>query len=531
MAVKNVIKKNSYQDSVRLMKISGQLKKVAGVINASVMMGTEANKRVLEMAGLLGPEAAETNANDLIIAVDADHAEALNEAIQAAENALVESAATGTTEVQRAKSLELALEEMPNANMVVISVPGAYAKIEAAKALAKGLNVFLFSDNVTYEEEIELKEMAHQRGLLMMGPDCGTSIINGTCLGFANVIKNGDIGIVGASGTGIQEVTCQIDREGGGCSQAIGVGGRDLKEKVGGLMFLDVMQKLNEDPATKVIVLISKPPAPSVMDKVRAAIGQMRKPVVVNLLGGEPSPDPAANEYFAGTLGEAAKIAVALANGSNPYAWLDDIAKIEMDIVMRAEDLVLGINPIQKYVRGLFSGGTLCYEALLLMQKILGPINSNVPLKPEQKLADSYISVGNTCVDLGEDEFTVGRPHPMIDYQLRNERILLEAANPDTAVILLDVVLGYGSNPDPAAELVPVISEARRKAQEDGRNIQFVIYVCGTDNDPQGKEEQIRKLCECGAVILPTNAQAAIMAAYIIARLNKDRCPRRKAPC
>jgi FdrA protein len=522
MSVKNIIKTNSYQDSVRLMRISGQVKKVAGVVNASVMMATDANKRVLDMAGLLGPEAASAGANDLVIAVAAETPEAIDQAIQAVENALTESPGQGTVEAQKAKSLELALEEMPAANMVTISVPGAFAKIEVAKALARGLHVFLFSDNVTLEEEVELKKMALDKGLLMMGPDCGTSIINGACLGFANVIRRGNIGIVGASGTGIQEVTCQIERRGGGCSQAIGVGGRDLKEKVGGLMFLEVMRRLDEDPATEIIVLISKPPAPAVMTKVRQTISQLKKPVVVNLLGGEPPADPAPNEYFAGTLEEAAAIAVALANGTNPLAWQEDIAKIEMDIVMEAEDLAQSFSPEQKYVRGLFSGGTLCYEAMLLMQKVIGPIHSNVPLQPEQKLADSLISVGNTCIDLGEDEFTVGRPHPMIDFQLRNERILSEAANPETAVILLDVVLGYGSNADPAAELVPVISEAQAKAQASGRTLQFITYVCGTAKDPQGREEQIKKLRAGGAVILPTNAQAALMAAYIVGRVAKN---------
>ncbi|MDD4802429.1 MAG: acyl-CoA synthetase FdrA [Syntrophomonas sp.] len=523
MSIENIIIKNSYQDSVRLMRISRELKEVKGVVNASVMMATEANKRVLEMAGLLGPEAIGAGANDLVIAVDADNNEVIEAAIQTAQNALVESSGNGTLEVQKARSLELALEQMPNANMAVISVPGAFAKIEVGKALSKDMHVFLFSDNVTIEEEIELKKMAIDKGLLMMGPDCGTSIINGACLGFANVINRGNIGIVGASGTGVQEVTCQIDRWGGGCSQVVGVGGRDLKEAVGGLMFLEVMRKLDEDPATDVIVLISKPPSASVLKKVRATIKEMKKPVVVNLLGGEPSNDPAPNEYFAGTLEEAAAMAVALVNGTNPLAWLDGIAKVEMDIVMRAEDLAHDVSPKQKYVRGLFSGGTLCYEAMLLMQKTLGPINSNVPLQAEQRLKNSLISVGNTCVDLGEDEFTVGRPHPMIDFQLRSERILIEADQPETAVILLDVVLGYGSNADPAGELVPVIMKARSKAMESGRNLQFVAYVCGTDKDPQGMQEQIKRLQDCGVVVIPTNAQAALLAAYMVARIAKDR--------
>lgn len=522
MSVKNIVKTNSYQDSVRLMRISGQLKKIAGVTNAAVMMATDANKRVMEMAGLLEPEGAAAGANDLVIAVDAETPECVEEALQAAEDALTESSGSGKAEAQKAQSLELALEEMPEANMVTVSVPGAFAKIEVGKALAKGLNVFLFSDNVTIEEEVELKKMALDKGLLMMGPDCGTSIINGACLGFANVINRGNIGIVGASGTGVQEVTVQIERWGGGCSQVIGVGGRDLKEEVGGLMFLEVMRRLDEDPATEVLVLISKPPAPSVMEKISKTIAELKKPVVVNLLGGVASKKPAPNEYFAGSLEEAAAMAVALANGTNPYAWQQDVPKIEMDIVMRAEDLAYGLNPSQKYIRGLFSGGTLCNEAMLIMERVIGPINSNVPLNPEQKLSDSLISTGNTCIDLGEDEFTVGRPHPMLDIQLRSERILTEAADPETAVILLDVVLGYGANADPAAELVPVIKEAKALAESQGRSIRFISYVCATDKDPQGKEEQIKQLEECGVTILPTNAQAALLASYIVAKVARD---------
>lgn len=522
MSMKNIVKANSYQDSVRLMRISGQIKKIAGVTNASLMMATDANKRVLDMAGLLGPEAAAASANDLVIAVAAESDDVVNEGLQAAENALVDSGSSGAAEAQKAKSLELALEEMASANMVTVSVPGAFAKIEVGKALSKGLNVFLFSDNVTIEEEVELKKMALEKGLLVMGPDCGTAIINGACLGFANVLNRGNIGIVGASGTGVQEVTVQIARRGGGISQVVGVGGRDLKEKVGGLMFLDAMRKLDDDPATDIIVLISKPPAASVLEKVKETIKTMKKPVVVNLLGGQPSENPAPNEYFAGTLDAAAAVAVALSKGEDPYAWEAGIAKIEMDIAMSAEELAFGVAPSQKYVRGLFSGGTLCYETMLLMEKAIGPSNSNCPLKPEQKLADSMISVGNTCVDLGEDEFTVGRPHPMIDFQLRNERILKEAADPETAVILLDVVLGYGSNSDPAAELVPVITEAIAKAKADGRKVQFIAYVCGTDNDPQGKADTTKRLEESGVVVMPTNAQATLLAAYTAARIAKD---------
>jgi FdrA protein len=522
MSVKNIVKTNSYQDSVRLMRISGELKKMDGVVNCSLMMATEANKRVLELAGLLGSEAAAAGANDLIIAVDAPD-DVIEKVFQAAENAMTESSSSSESfEVQKAKSLELAIEEMPGANLVSISVPGAFAKIEVSKAISKGLNVFLFSDNVTMEEEIELKKMALEKEVLMMGPDCGTAIINGAALGLSNVLRRGNIGLVGASGTGLQEVTVQIDHRGGGCSQAVGVGGRDIKEAVGGLMFTFVMRKLDDDPETDVIVLISKPPAKSVLNKVRKLLAQLKKPVVINLIGGEPPEDPAPNEYFCDSCEEAADIAVRLVNGENPRAWQEGIAKVEMDIVMEADILSQDLNPEQKYVRGLFSGGTLCYEAMLLMERIIGPINSNVPFKEEQRLADSLVSVGNTCVDLGEDEFTIGRPHPMIDYQLRNERILVEAANPETAVILLDVILGYGSNADPAGQLAPVITEAKAKAKAEGRNVIFVGYVLGTDKDPQGMEEQIKILEDCGVVLLPSNARAALLAAYIVARIAKN---------
>jgi FdrA protein len=500
------------------MRISGELKKTPGVVNASVMMATEANKRVLEIVGLLTEAGAAAGANDLVIVINAEDSGIAEQAIQVAEGMLSETS-KGQSAVQKVKSLELAMEEAPNANLAVISVPGAYAKLEAARCLSKGLHVMLFSDNVTVAEEIELKTMAREKGLLLMGPDCGTTIINGVCLGFANVLNRGGIGIVGASGTGIQEVTSLIHQWGGGCSQVIGVGGRDLKEKVGGIMMLEVLKKLEADQDTQVIVVISKPPAPAVMTKVLDTVSQFSKPVVMNLLGGVPPAEPIKGVHFAATLEEAAAKAMVLANGGDPLLRVEGPSLQELSVM--ACDIATGFASSQKYIRGLFSGGTLCYEAMLVLKDMLGPVYSNAPLSPELKLAESLVSVKNTFVDLGEDEFTVGRPHPMIDMQLRCDRILVEASDPATAVILLDVVLGYGANMDPAGEIAPVIAEAKLQALNSGRQLKFVAHVCGTDKDPQGMEHQVQRLQQEGVIVLPTNARAAALAAYLVGAVAK----------
>jgi FdrA protein len=510
--IKCSIKPNSYQDSVRLMRVSRELRKLPGVANASVMMATDANKRVMAIAGLLTEEAAGAGANDLAIVVQAEDGKVADHALQLAEGMLAENTRAQSAG-QKAKSLELAKEEMPAANLAVISVPGAYAALEAGKALANGMHVMLFSDNVTVEEEIALKTTARENGLLLMGPDCGTAIINGVCLGFANVVNRGNIGIVGASGTGIQEVTCLLDKWGGGCSQVIGVGGRDVKEKVGGIMMLEVLQKLGADQDTQVIVVISKPPAASVMAKVLETVKQLGKPVVLNLLGGIPPQEATENVYFAATLEDAAARAISLIQGTDPRVREGGS---KQKLLALAGENAGKFAPGQRHIRGLFSGGTLCFEAMLVLRELIGPVYSNVLLSTRYKLAESLASVKNTCTDLGEDEFTIGRPHPMIDMQLRCERILAEASDPSTAVILLDVVLGYGANIDPAGELAPVIVAAKSRALSAGRQIEFVAHVCGTDKDPQGLEGQVRKLRQEGVIVLPTNAQAAAMAAYLI---------------
>ena len=299
-----------------------------------------------------------------------------------------------------------------------------------------GLHVFLFSDNVPLEDEIELKRYAQEEGLLLMGPDAGTVIINGVALGFANAVPEGSIGLVAASGTGLQEVTSLIARQGGGISQAVGVGGRDLSEAVGGIMMMESLMALQEDPNTQVLALISKPPAPGVAEKVLDLIRKSDKPTVVCFLGGDPSAVEAAGAIPATTLEEAALLAGRLAVGSQRSVE-QVIAEIERELERRDEEsegLAAGIRAKlterQQYVRGLFCGGTFCYEAMLLLRNLIGDVHSNVTLEKRLNLADSNKSFAHTCIDLGEDEFTVGRLHPMLDFSLRNRRIQWEAEDP-----------------------------------------------------------------------------------------------------
>lgn len=506
--------KNLYRDSVSLMQFSEKLRALEGVKQASAVMATENNISLLVEAGLLA-SAVHPNPNDLMIVVDGKDDSATGAALDQAEAMLkAKSTESGEGGVRRVppRSIEMGLESM-SANFVLISTPGEYAAAEARKALQLGLHVMMFSDNVSIEEEIPLKQYAFEHDLLMMGPDCGTAIINGIPLGFANVVRRGDIGVVAASGTGLQQVTCLIDRFGGGITQAIGTGGHDLKSEVGGITMLQSIAALTADPQTKVILLVSKPPSADVMEKVLEKAGQSGKPVVVIFIGADPKSVTHGKIIGVKTLEDAAVAAVNLSKGKALKKFSNSMpAKYSAVEKSSARKL----KKTQKYVRALFSGGTFCYENLLLMSEALGPVYSNIPLKKEHKLKDVWKSQEHTSIDLGDDLFTQGRPHPMIDFRLRNERIIQEAKNPSTAVILLDVVLGHGSNMDPAGELVPAIREAQKVTAKAKRKIIFVGFVCGTDSDPQNLARQEKMLSEAGVILTDSNAQAARLAAAIV---------------
>jgi succinyl-CoA synthetase alpha subunit len=493
---------NLYRDSVSLMQLSAVLAKMPGVEQASAVMATPANLDLLREAGLMDARVA-ASPNDLLVAVRGKSAAPLEAAIAAAVAALdkaPERAAGGGPAAQPLRSLQMALAQAPESNLALISVPGEYAAAEAMKALRLGLNVMLFSDNVSVADEISLKKYARERKLLVMGPDCGTAIIDGIPLGFANAVRRGAIGVVGASGTGTQQVASLVHRYGAGISHAIGTGGHDLSQDVGGITMLDGLARLAQDEETRAIVLISKPPAPKVAAEVLAAARKAGKPVVVNFVGSTEN-FFGKNLFAAKTLEEAALVAVALSKGKRPLRVVASPLKLPR----------MKFKKNQKFIRGLYSGGTFCYEASAL----LGNAWSNAPVDAARKIPDPWKSREHTLIDLGDDAFTRGRPHPMIDHRLRNERLLAEATDPQVAVILFDVVLGYGSHPDPAAEMIPALAKARKK----NRSIVFVGSVCGTDEDPQGFARQEAALRGAGVLLAESNARAVLLAAALIKKL------------
>jgi len=510
MAVVSTVKKNFYQDSMKLMQISQKLSSLSGIKKAAAIMATEANLAMLKETGLLKKGTDSASPNDLIVAIEAESGKAADEALKMLDSLLAPHQASVTSKIEY-KDLDSALNNLPQANIVVISVPGEYAKLEVAKAVDRGIHVFLFSDNVSIDEEIELKLRAKEKGLLMMGPGCGTAIINGVGLGFSNVVNRGPIGIIAAAGTGMQEVTSLINNWGSGISHAIGVGGRDLSDKVGGIMTIEAIRMLLGDEGTKALLLVSKPPSDKVARRVINLIRKGDLPAVICFLGMENIKTKDSKMQFATNLDQAALKAIKLVGANNraPKVLSDNKWK---KAAQKCQSL---LNTDQLYLRGLFSGGTLCYEAQQILTPMLGKIYSNTPLYKQNKLKNSNVSKRHTCIDLGEEEFTKGRPHPMIDATQRSERLLQEASNPDVAVILFDVVLGYVASPDPAGDLIPAINESKKIAKTNGRSITFVAHVCGTERDPQDLKSQEKKLEKAGVIVLPTNALASRVAGLI----------------
>lgn len=515
-SVKYSIKKNTYYDSVTLMIISKEIKKMNGVSEALVGMGTDLNKELAANLAMSNSEINELTPNDFFISINADDTIKIED-IEAEVERLLNAKKKDSDSDYMPPTLESAIKHQTESNMVVISVPGKYAAEEAKKALNSGLNVMLFSDNVTIEEEKELKELAKSKELLMMGPDCGTAIINNVPLAFANVVRKGHIGVVGASGTGTQEVTVLIDRLGEGLSQVIGTGGRDLKKEIGGTMMLMGLDALINDPETKVIVLVSKPPAEEVAEKVLKVVKDSPKPVVVDFIGGDRALVEKYNGYACISLEDAARKAVALLRSEEAKDF-DGFSISEDEVNKIVESEVSKITPGQKYLRALYTGGTIADEAMKLLGKDID-IYSNIPLSPEFKLENAKVSKENTCLDLGDDEFTVGKPHPMIDPMYRTERLVKEGDDEEVAVVLMDFVLGYGSNADPVGEMLPSIKEAKEKMAKKGKYLCVVGYVCGTEGDPQNLKESQNRLEEAGVIVMPSNAQAVKLTGLILNKI------------
>jgi FdrA protein len=460
----NRVERGRYLDSVALMRVSRKLEALEGVEGAALMIGSPSNKALLAGAGLLAREGEAATPNDLVIAVKAADERSGRRALDEAQ-ALLTATAPEKAAARSARSLSGALELLPRANLALISVPGEFAAYEARRALERGLNVLLFSDNVSLEDEAALKRLAAERGRLLMGPDCGTALINGTPLAFANAVPRGDIGIVSASGTGLQEVSTLIARMGGGISHGIGVGGRDLDARIGALGTLAAIDALERDPATAKIVLLSKPPAAEVARRVLDRVERAAKPCVVCFLGLENRQNRGQSPIFAATLTEAAERVMG--------------KKIEPVPLLRP---TLGKG---RKVRGLYCGGTLCAEAELIFRR--------------KALSGEFI-------DLGDDEYTRGRPHPMIEPEIRNDHVAKALADPQVGLVLVDLVLGYGAHENPAGVLAKVLKGEKP----------VIASVTGTEQDPQGWSRQAAILREAGVAVAASNAHAAEAAAALV---------------
>ncbi len=470
------LRPGAYADSVALLQVSHDVAAVPGVDAAQVAMGTDLNVEVLDGMGFTVPAASP---HDMVVALRVADEQALPAALAAVEAALAAVGRTspGDAVVEPPRTTASALRRS-GGGLVLVSVPGAHALVEAIDALESGSDVMVFSDNVPVEQEIALKHAARARGLLVMGPDCGTAVVGGVGLGFANAVGPGPVGLVAASGTGCQQVLALLDAAGVGVSAALGVGGRDLSEEVGGVSTTTALARLDADPAVEHVLVVSKPPAATVAAAVEDYAAGLDTPVRFALLG-PGRPDLTAQvEALLGDLGVAVP--------SWP-TWGEP-----------------AVSAGAGALRGLFVGGTLCDEAMLVAAETLGPIRSNIPLSPDLALDARLLGPGHLMIDFGDDALTRGRAHPMIDPTLRLEHLARVAADPETAVVLLDVVLGHGAQPDPAADLAPAIRAARA-----ARPLPVVVACVGTGGDPQGLNEQAEALADAGAEVHLSNAAAA----------------------
>ena len=491
--LKTIVKKGSYHDSVVLMLLTNQISTIEGVKKVSIMMATPANKDIYRQSGLSTEELESASANDMVVVADVDDDAILDVIMEEVEEFFKkQSTSEGDKKgAESVKSWDKALGKLPDANLAVISIPGAYAALEADRALDEGMNVFMFSDNVTLEDEIKLKQKAHEKGLAVMGPDCGTGIIQGVPIAFTNNVTPGAIGIIGASGTGIQELTTIIDRLGEGVKNAIGTGGRDLSTEVGGITMMDMIEAMESDDSVKVLIIISKPPAKEVRDRISDRLSNFKKPVVTLFLGEKPEYHEE-NFYHAYTLDEAARLAVGLVRG-------EEIKEGKVDV----DDSQFFGAEEKKTIKAYYSGGTLAGEAAMLIKDAL-----NLKVPPQKAEGFMLKTDGHIVVDLGDDVYTQGKPHPMIDPAKRIECMQDAIDDASTGVILLDIMLGYGSHEDMAGALLPSIVELRDKAKAEGRKLFFVATVCGTRRDFQSYDEAVSKLKEAGVIVCENNKLA-----------------------
>lgn len=507
-----VIRKNQYYDSVFLMSISKRISDAKGVQQNAVLMGSDTNKELLSKIGIQDTKIDAAQPNDLIVAVIADTSRIVNDVLGKLDEYL--QGGMQSASVSNLHSFKEGLAQKPDANLVAISIPGEYAAREAHKALESGLNVFLFSDNVSIDDELDLKRFAAEKNLLVMGPDCGTSLIGGVGIGFANVVRKGSIGVIGASGTGLQEFTSQVHNAGFGISHAIGTGSHDLSDKIGGLTMLAALDMLEADPQTEVTTLISKPPGAKTLAKLSERLKTIKKPVVGCFLGVQNEIEAGTSFQRARLIDDAVRLSITQIT-DKPVSSQKQSTPQELEWMSRE---IASWSSQQKYIRGLFAGGTFCYQSQQIFMDAGIPTYSNAPLDMKYKLADPDYSVEHTIVDMGDNHYTLGKPHPMIDSTIRKQRILTESRDPQVAILLLDFILGYNASMDPVGELLEAIIETKRMTRKRGGALTVVASICGTDGDPQDLRLQTRMLREKGVIVFNSNAKAAHFCCGLINR-------------
>jgi succinyl-CoA synthetase alpha subunit len=544
------------------MRISDRLRHIdAGIIEASVVMATETNKDILIQLGFPPSKILEAQESDVIIAIRTSDNKSLelglaevDKLLELTENISISDNATAKIDedVKRTNDIDSALKTMPDVNLALLSIPGEHIKKISLRLIDLGIHQHIFSDHVPIEDEVEIKRNASRKGVLILGPEAGTSIINGKGIGFSNAVAPGPVGIVAAAGTGLQEVTSLLDHCGIGVKHGLGVGGNDTKAKIGGIMMLECMKVIEQDKDIDVIAIISKPPSPAVMKKIihYAANKGNKKYVLAFIGGGGDSIGDVSNKKDMLNATIAAKSSSAQKNVGAPYVSSNVIVKVNslassvlaIADVIGPEQLSTALSKCylppeglfslvrdewtklqshQKYIRALYTGGTFAYEAQVILGDMIrngSSIYSNSPIDKIKQLEDSFKSNSHAIIDLGEEEFTKGRPHPMIDPTIRKHRIREEANDQEVAVILLDFVLGFGSNSDPVEAVLDELKEAKTRAEESGRYLSVVAHVCGTKHDLQGYEQSVSNLKNAGCIVLPTNTLAAVASAFIVSR-------------
>lgn len=517
MASGFIVRKNQYYDSVFLMGVSNRLSRMKGVQQTAVLMASEKNKQLLADLGIQGERINSSEPNDLVVAIIADNHQIIESVLAQLDQIL--QVQEESIPISHIHTVEEGIAEKPHAGLAMFSIPGEYTYREAMKALEANLNVFIFSSNVPLEEELRLKQYALEHNLLVMGPDCGTSILSGIGIGFANVVRKGTVGVIGPSGTGLQEFTSQVHNAGHGISHAIGTGSHDLSDDIGGITTGMALKALEADDQTEVIAIIAKPPGHRTLLQLIERVKNCTKPIVACFLGEPLLQLRHDNEIIlAHTIDDTVQLAIqVIDNLETPR--IRQLTEEECEL---ARETRKKWSTEQRYLRGLFAGGTFCYQSQQILVEKGIEVYSNAPISVKNKLAHPNQSHKHTLIDMGDDFYTLGRPHPMIDGTLRKQRIIAESQDPSVAILLLDFILGYNASSDPVGDLLDAMVEAKQRRISKSGDLTIVASICGTEEDPQELGLQTKMLKEAGVIVFNSNAKASLFCCELLKGPEED---------